>query len=160
MPIPWRSARAKTLVQLYTKLWHSYEQRKCCRISRLKRLYHLLKVPSTRHLSLSSLSSKSTPSSQSVTTDSDSEDELEETTSLSEDSWAEVLGSDWQGQGFLGSDTSLASDDSDILSQGDNNSDSSLPGIAVMENQVSRVMGWRCQMMKMLKNLLGTVGRS
>ena len=74
---------------------------------------------------MSSLSSESTPSSQSVTTDSDLEDEPEETASLSEDSWAEVLGSDWQGQGFLGSDTSLASDDSDILSQGDNNSDSS-----------------------------------
>ena len=122
MPIPRRSARAKTLVRLYTKLRHSYEQRKHCRISRLKRLYHLLRVPSTGHLSLSSLSSESTPSSQSVATDSDSEDEPEETASLSEDSWAEVLGSDWQGQGFLGSDTSLASDDSDILSQGDNNS--------------------------------------
>jgi hypothetical protein len=117
---PRRSARAKTLVRLYTKLRLGYEQRKRCRTSRLKRLYRLLRIPSTGHLSLSSLSSESTPSSLSATTDSENEG----TSSSSEDSWAEVLGSDWQGQG-MGSDTSLASDDSDILSQGDHSSDSS-----------------------------------
>ena len=116
---PQRSAQAKTLVRLYTKLRQGYEQHKRCRISRLKRLYRLLGIPSTGHLSLSSLSSESTQSSLSATTDSEDEG------TTSEDSWAKVLASDWQGQGILGSDTSLASNDSDILSQGDHNSDSS-----------------------------------
>lgn len=120
---PRRSARAKTLVRLYTTLRHSYEQRKHRRISRLKRLYRLLSIPSTGHLSLSSLSSESTLSSLSDTTDSEDEE-----TTTSDDSWAEVLGSDWRGQRILGSDTSFASEDSDIpelVSQGDHNSDSS-----------------------------------
>jgi hypothetical protein len=124
---PRRSARAKTLVRLYTKLRQGYEQRKRRRISRLKRLYRLLSIPSTGHLSMSSLSSESSPSTLSDTTDSlRSEDE----DNTSEDSWAEVLGSDWwQGRRIMGSDTSLASDgDSDnpeLVSQGDHHSDSS-----------------------------------
>jgi hypothetical protein len=65
---------------------------------------------------LSSLSSESTTSSLSNTTDSEDESEY---------SWAEVLGSDWQGQSILDSTTSLASDNSDIGSQGDDDSDSS-----------------------------------
>ena len=105
---PRRSARVKTLVRLYITLRHSYEQRKRRCISRLKGLYCLLSIPSTGHLSLSSLSSESTLSSLSDTTDSEDEEPT------GEDSWAEVLGSDWRGRRILGSDTSLASEDSDI----------------------------------------------
>ena len=77
------------------------------------------------NLSLSSLSSLSLNESLTPSTKG------EETSS--EDSWAEVLGSDWQGRGMLGSDTSFDSelgvnDDSDIpklISQGYHGSDSS-----------------------------------
>ena len=43
---PRRSARAKTLVRLYTKLQQGYEQHKHCHILRLKHLFCLLRVPS------------------------------------------------------------------------------------------------------------------
>ena len=43
---PWRSAQAKTLVRLYTKLRQGYEQHKHCHILRLKHLFCLLRVPS------------------------------------------------------------------------------------------------------------------
>ena len=117
-----RSARAKALVRLYTRLRRDYERRKHRHISRLKRLHHLLSVPSTDHLSLSSLSSLSSSSTSSDRSDTTGD---EETTS--EDSWADVLGSNWRGRWIQPSDVSLDSevDILDVSSQQDHDADSS-----------------------------------
>lgn len=114
---PRRNARAKALVRLYTKLRREYEQRKHRRISRLRKLYRQLRVTSANNLSLSSLSSLSSSESSLNSTGGDTTN-LEDEGTASEDSWADILGSDWQGRGLLGSDTSLDSElgvnDSDI----------------------------------------------
>ena len=102
---PRRIARAKTLIRLYSKLWREYEQRKRHRISKLRKLYRLINIPSKGGLSLSSLSSLSSSESFSSSTNTTEDDETS-----SENSWAEILGSDWRGRGILGSETSLGSE--------------------------------------------------
>ncbi|KAF8815095.1 hypothetical protein BYT27DRAFT_7216814 [Phlegmacium glaucopus] len=135
--LPRRNARAKTLVRLYTKLQREYLHRKRHHILRLKRSYRLLQIPSTGNLrlslsSLSSLSSNdaSTPSLSSLGVESESGDITEDEDTASNDSWADVLGLDWQGRDMLGSDTSLDSefgidynsDVSELISQGNHDS--------------------------------------
>jgi hypothetical protein len=56
-------------------------------------------------LSFSSLSSLSSSKSFSSSIDTTEDDEISR-----ENSWAEILGSDWWGRGILGSETSLGSE--------------------------------------------------
>ena len=94
------------LVQLYVKLWQEYEQCKHHCVSKLKQLYHLVRVSESSKggLSLSLLSSLSSDKSSSS-----SGDNMEDEGTMTDDSWADILGSDWRGRGILGSDTSLGS---------------------------------------------------
>ena len=109
---PRRNAHAKKLAWHYTKLRREYEYRMRCRISRLRkefRLFALLSKDSGQSSLLSEMSSLSSNSQSSTHgLNSDSDGETEESTS--DDSWADILGSDWRGRTTLGSDTSIASE--------------------------------------------------
>jgi hypothetical protein len=70
------------------------------RISKLKKVYRLVRVPSKGGLSLSS-GSLSSSSKSSLSSGNTTEDEE----STSKDFWADILGSNWRGRGILGSET-------------------------------------------------------
>ena len=137
---PQRIAWAKTLIRLYSKLRQEYEQHKCHRISKLRKLYCLINIPSKGGLSLSSLSSLSSSESFSSSTDTMEDDETS-----SENSWAEILGSDWQGRGILGSETSLGSESGldipELVSPSHDSDSSSSSGYSVLQTEI-RNRGW------------------
>jgi len=91
MVCPQHNAHAKKLVWHYTKLQQEYQYHMLCCISRLRKqfwLFALLSKDSGLLSEMSSLSSNLESSTHGLNSDRESEE------STSDDSWADILGSD------------------------------------------------------------------